>query len=102
MSQYGYRVIKAHWASEMQLEARGYETRIKITGIDGMGIVSKITDIISKDLKVNMKTISFESFDGAFEGKLTVFLFDTSHLKVLIDKIKSIDPYINVTRLSVD
>jgi guanosine-3',5'-bis(diphosphate) 3'-pyrophosphohydrolase len=79
-----------------------YETLIKITGIDGIGIVSKITDIISKDLKVNMKSISFASHDGTFEGKLAVFLNDTSHLQVLIDKIKSIDTYIQVTRQSVD
>ena len=51
---------------------------------------------------MNMKSISFESFDGTFEGKLIVFLNDTYHLQELIDKIKSIDPYINVTRQSVD
>ncbi|MFM9944537.1 MAG: ACT domain-containing protein, partial [Bacteroidia bacterium] len=79
-----------------------YETLIKITGIDDVGIVSRITDIISKDLKVNMKSISFESHDGTFEGKLAVYLTDTSHLQVLMDGIKSIDPYINVTRHSVD
>jgi GTP pyrophosphokinase len=75
---------------------------IKITGIDGVGIVSKVTDIISKDLQVNMKSISFESNDGTFEGKLVVYLTDTSHLQELIDKIKSIDNYIHVTRNSVD
>lgn len=102
MSQYSYRVIKAHWTNEVPLIRDTYETLIRITGIDGIGIVSKITDIISKELKVNMKSISFESFDGTFEGKLIVFLNDTYHLQELIDKIKSIDPYINVTRQSVD
>lgn len=102
MSQYSYRVIKSHWASDKLLVPESYETLIKITGIDGIGIVSKITDIISKDLKVNMKSISFSSHDGTFEGLLTVFLNDTSHLQVLIDKIKSIDTYIQVTRQSVD
>jgi guanosine-3',5'-bis(diphosphate) 3'-pyrophosphohydrolase len=102
MSQYSYRVIKSHWASDKMLVPESYETLIKITGIDGIGIVSKITDIISKDLKVNMKAISFTSHDGTFEGKLTVYLNDTSHLQVLIDKIKSIDTYIQVTRQSVD
>jgi GTP pyrophosphokinase len=49
-----------------------------------------------------MKSISFESNDGTFEGKLVVYLTDTSHLQELIDKIKSIDNYIHVTRNSVD
>lgn len=102
MSQYSYRVLKAHWASDKLIEPESYETLISITGIDGIGIVSKITDIISKDLKVNMKSISFTSHDGTFEGLLSVFLNDTSHLQVLIDKIKSIDTYIHVTRQSVD
>jgi guanosine-3',5'-bis(diphosphate) 3'-pyrophosphohydrolase len=102
MSQYGYRVLKTRWANEKLLAPESYETNIKITGIDGVGIVSKVTDIISKDLKVNMKSISFESFDGTFEGKVSVFLNDTSHLQVLVDKIKSIDPYIHVIRYSVD
>ncbi len=102
MSQYGYRVLKAHWASDTKLVAESYETLIRITGIDGVGIVSKVTDIISKDLQVNMKSISFESHDGLFDGKLNVYLTDTSHLQVLIDKIKSIDNYIHVTRHSVD
>jgi guanosine-3',5'-bis(diphosphate) 3'-pyrophosphohydrolase len=102
MSQYSYRVIKSHWASDKLLVPEAYETVLKITGIDGVGIVSKITDIISKDLQVNMKSISFESFDGTFEGNLTVFLNDTSHLQALIDKLKAIDPYMQVTRLNVD
>ncbi|MCB9250902.1 MAG: bifunctional (p)ppGpp synthetase/guanosine-3',5'-bis(diphosphate) 3'-pyrophosphohydrolase [Flavobacteriales bacterium] len=102
MSQYSYRVINSRWASEKPVEPETYETLIKITGIDDIGIVSKITDVISKDLKVNMKTIKFESFDGTFEGTLTVFINDTSHLNDLISAIKSIDPYINVTRQSVD
>jgi len=102
MSQYSYRVIKSHWASDKLLLPESYETLLKITGIDGVGIVSKITDIISKDLQVNMKSISFESFDGTFVGNLTVFLKDTSHLQALIDKLKAIDPYMQVTRLNVD
>ncbi len=102
MSQYGYRVIKAHWASENLLNRDVFETLIKITGIDDVGIVSRITDIISKDLQVNMNSISFESHDGTFEGRLSVFLTDTSHLQVLIEKIKAINPYIQVSRQSVD
>ncbi|NUM32096.1 MAG: bifunctional (p)ppGpp synthetase/guanosine-3',5'-bis(diphosphate) 3'-pyrophosphohydrolase [Bacteroidetes bacterium] len=101
MSQYDYRLIKAHWA-ETPLNELGYETIIKVNGIDDVGIVSKITDIISKDLKVNMKNIYFTSHDGTFEGKITLILTDTSHLNNLIEKIQNIDKYMTVSRQNVD
>ena len=60
--------------------------------------MSKVTDIVSKQLKVNMKSISFESLDGTFIGKLKVQVSDTEHLDQLMNELKSIDEYVKVTR----
>jgi GTP pyrophosphokinase len=79
VSKYGYRIIKARWR---QTEGSGnFQATIKVTGIDDIGIVSGITDVISKDLKTNMRSISVESNDGVFEGNITVFVTDVNHLK---------------------
>ncbi len=94
ISKYDYRIVKARWR---QTEgSRTFLATIGITGIDDIGIVSNITDVISKDLRVNMRSISVDSNDGLFEGTLTVFVSDTSHLDALIRKISRVKGVISV------
>lgn len=101
MSNYGYRIIKARWAGYPIHEIR-FNASIRITGIDSPGLVSKVTDVISKDLQINMQSISFSAKDGAFEGNLTLEIDSTGHLEELIQQIKKIDEYIQVTRTDVN
>jgi len=96
MSNYAYRVIKATWKSK-QLKER--LAGLKITGIDDIGIVNTITNIISSEHNVNMKSISFESFDGLFEGKIMLFVYDTEHLDKLMLKFEQIDGVKSVERV---
>lgn len=98
MSKYGYRIIKARWATET-IEPSSYTAMLEITGIDSMGLVGKVTDIISKQLKINMKSISFESLDGTFFGRLSLEVLDTSHLSKLMNELRNIDEYIKVERI---
>ena len=97
MSQYGYRIIPAEWRDDGYQKA--FETAIAVRGIDDVGIVSRITDIISKDMEVNMKSINISSNeDGTFGGKIEVMIYDLLHLEQLITKIKATHKYIQVTR----
>ena len=79
-----------------------FEATIEIAGIDSLGLVSKVTDIISKQLKVNMKSISFESLDGTFVGKLSVIVSDKFHLEQLMNELSGIDQYIKVNRVTLE
>ena len=97
MSRFGYRIIKANWSDDVTTQ-EDFEAALEISGIDSLGLVSKVTDIVSKQLKVNMKSISFESLDGTFIGKLKVQVSDTEHLDQLMNELKSIDEYVKVTR----
>ena len=97
MSRFGYRIIKANWSDDVTTQ-EDFEAALEISGIDSLGLVSKVTDIVSKQLKVNMKSISFESLDGTFIGKLKVQVSDTEHLDELMNELKSIDEYVKVTR----
>ena len=83
MSKNAYRCIAAKWKSK---ELKEHIAKLRIIGIDDIGIVNKITEIISFQHNVNMKSISFDSHDGIFEGKIQVYVFDKQHLDELIDK----------------
>jgi GTP pyrophosphokinase len=101
MSNYGYRIIKARWASQPIIDDYPFEAGIEISGIDSIGLVSGITDIVSKQLNLNMKSISFSSLNGTFTGHMVLFITSTAHLEALMDKIKEIDKFINVRRVDV-
>lgn len=102
LSNYGYRIIRAKWATSQLQEVKTFPVGIKITGIDSMGIVSKITDIISKELKVNMQSLTINSIAGAFEGSIILYTYDTEHLDQLIAKIKTLPGIESVTRFHVE
>ncbi|MGB0167629.1 MAG: TGS domain-containing protein, partial [Luteibaculum sp.] len=70
MAHYAYRIIKAKWNSDNEVE---FQAGIRFTGIDDMGLVHSITKTISQQLSINMKSISFESHDGIFEGKIVLY-----------------------------
>lgn len=97
LTKYGYRVVKAQWTTTDE-ETR-FSVTIIITGIDDLGIVSNISDVISKDLQVNMRSISIDSHDGMFEGTITLFVKDTQHLEALIRKLKRIKGISGVRRI---
>ena len=99
MSKMAYRCIKARWQSQ-KLEER--IAAIRISGIDNLGLVNRLTEIISKQHNVNMKSISFESEDGIFEGKMKVLVYDTEHLEQLMKKFEEVEGVKRVTRWDND
>ena len=95
MSSQGNRIVSAQWESHKILS---YLAVINLSGIDQMGIVSKITKVISEDQNVNMRSISFESHDGIFEGNIYLYTHSTEDLNILILNIMKIKGVHNVTR----
>jgi GTP pyrophosphokinase len=95
-SNYAYRVMIAKWIDSSQ---QVFATQIKLSGIDNLGLVNNITQVISSNMHVNMKSISFESDDGIFTGKINVVVPNITMLKKLIDNLKKIDGIDKVTRV---
>ncbi len=95
MSNYAYRVIKATWQSQKLKERLAV---LNVKGIDDMGIVNNITSIISHEHNINMKSISFNSHDGIFDGKIELFVYDTEHLEKLITRFEQIEGVQSVER----
>jgi GTP pyrophosphokinase len=102
MSNYGYRILKAKWKNSPIKSSKAFLAGVQIQGIDSVGIISTITDIISKELKVNMQSITVESHEGKFDGRIMLFIYDTSHLEELINKLKESNQLIQVSRIDVN
>ncbi len=102
MSNYGYRIIKAKWADDSFNKGKAFLTSIKVSGIDSVGIVSIITDIISKQLKINMRSISISSNEGMFEGSVFLEVHDTQQLENIMTAIKAASPLISVSRVDLN
>ena len=64
--------------------------------------MNRLTEIISKRHNVNMKSISFETEDGIFEGRIKVLVYDTEHLEQLMSKFEQVEGVQRVTRWDTD
>jgi guanosine-3',5'-bis(diphosphate) 3'-pyrophosphohydrolase len=94
-SKMAYRCMKARWKNQ-QLTERVASIRLK--GFDQQGLVNRLTEIVSNQLNVNMKSISFETEDGIFEGRIKVLVFDTYHLRELMTNFELVEGVQRVER----
>lgn len=95
MSNYGYRIVQAKWTTRKEL---AFLTGLKVIGTDRLGLINDITEVISAELKVNMRSISIETDEGIFEGNIMLYVHDKSHLDVLIKKLEKVNGIVRVTR----
>jgi len=94
-ANYAYRIIKAKWIDSSQQE---YFTDLTISGIDQLGLVNNLTKVISNNMNVNMRKISFETDDGLFTGNITVSVKNKKTIDKLMDNIKKINGIDRVKR----
>ncbi len=95
-SNYAYRIMPAKWIDSTQQE---FLVKIELTGIDHIGLVNDITNIVSDNMHVNMKSISFESNDGLFSGKINVVVKNNTMIRKLLEKLKKINGIDKVRRV---
>ena len=98
--KYGYRVVNVRW-KETKTD-KSFQTVIKVVGLDELGIVSRISELISKDLGVNIRSFSMESANGMFEGRLQVYVSDTKHLEMLLYRLTRIKGVQKAVRVGWD
>ena len=94
--RFGYRIVKARWSGKGQSK---YQISLRIVGNDDIGIVSNITNIISKEEKIVMRSINIDSHDGLFSGNMDVLIDDTLKLEALLKKLRTVRGVKSVERL---
>jgi len=88
LSKYPYRIIKSKWTQTNSTHE--FAVGIRIIGNDEISIVSNVTQLLSKDIQVNIRGFNISSKDGNFEGLLSLLIQDISKLDKILDKIKAV------------
>ena len=99
LANYGHRVVKTKWAKNKEIS---FLTGLRIIGMDDVGVVNKITNIISGELKINIAGLSIDSKEGLFEGTIKVFVHDKEELNELADRLKELNGIHTVDRFDVE
>jgi GTP pyrophosphokinase len=96
LSNEGDRIIAVKWTIHKLVS---FLARIKMTGIDRMGLASEITHIISHELNVNMRNINISVNNGIFEGTIDLYVHHSNDLNNVILKISNIKGLDSVRRV---
>jgi GTP pyrophosphokinase len=99
MARYPYRVVAARWTDTRNMPS--FRASVKISGIEDLGIVNKIADIIA-EYKVSLRSFNYNMEDGIFEGILNIMVPNNNVLQGIIKKILSIKGVLKATRLETE
>ena len=99
MANYGHRVVKTKWAKNKEIS---FLTGLKIIGLDDVGVIHKITNLISGELKFNISAMTIEAKDGIFEGNVKIFVHDKEELDELVNRLISMSGIERVDRYDTE
>ena len=95
-SSYGNRILATEWDTHKELSFLVY---IYINGIDNMGLLNEVTQVISRQLNVNIRKLTIETEDGIFEGKIQLWVHDVDDVKTICNNLKKIQNIKQVSRV---
>ena len=99
LASYGHRVVKTKWAKNKEIS---FLTGLKITGLDDVGVIHKITNLISGELKINISALTVEAKEGIFHGNIKVFVHDKEELEELVDRLMKLNGIQSVDRYDTE
>ena len=99
LSSFGHRVVKTKWAKNKEIS---FLTGLKITGLDDVGVIHKITNLISGELKINISAITVEAKEGIFEGNIRLYVHDKDELEGLLQNLRDLPGIQNVKRYDLE
>lgn len=99
LANYGHRVVKTKWAKNKEIS---FLTGLRIIGIDDVGVINKITNLISGELKLNIAAMTIEAKDGIFEGNIKIFVNDKEELDNIVNQLLKLEGIETVTRYNTE
>ena len=95
-SSQGNRILAAEWHTH---RAMAFTATIQVKGIDDLGLLNEITQIISRQLNVNIHKLSIESNEGIFEGQIELYVYDVDDVKTLCASLRQLKNIQSVIRV---
>ncbi len=99
MANYGHRIVKTKWAKNKEIS---FLTGLKIVGLDDVGVIHKITNLISGEMRFNISAMTIEAKDGIFQGNVKIFVHDKDELDELCDRLLSLPGIEKVVRYDTE
>ncbi|MCC6308046.1 MAG: bifunctional (p)ppGpp synthetase/guanosine-3',5'-bis(diphosphate) 3'-pyrophosphohydrolase [Chitinophagaceae bacterium] len=99
LSNYGHRVVKTKWAKNKEIS---FLTGVKIVGMDDVGVVNKITNLISGELKINISALTIEAKEGLFMGNIRLYVHDKEELDELVQRLQNMQGIESVERYDTE
>jgi GTP pyrophosphokinase len=99
MANYGHRVVKTKWARNKEIS---FLTGLKIVGLDDVGVIHKITNLISGEMKMNINAMTIEAKEGLFYGNVKIYVHDKEELDDLVDRLKRLPGIETVDRYDTE
>jgi GTP pyrophosphokinase len=99
LANYSHRVVKTKWAKNKEIS---FLTGVKIVGMDDVGVVNKITNLISGELKINIAALTIEAKEGLFQGNIRLYVHDREELDGLVQRLKDLPGIESVERYDTE
>jgi GTP diphosphokinase / guanosine-3',5'-bis(diphosphate) 3'-diphosphatase len=99
LSNYGHRVVKTKWAKNKEIS---FLTGLKIIGLDDVGVIHKITNLISGEMKFNISAMTIEAAEGIFRGNIKIFVHDKDELDELVERLVALPGIERVDRYDTE
>ena len=93
---YGNRLLAVQWETGKALE---FPVNLYLQGVDAMGILHQVADVVTEQLNVNIRKIFIETMDGLFEGHIQLYVHDVDDVKTIITNLRKIEEMKVVTRV---
>jgi GTP diphosphokinase / guanosine-3',5'-bis(diphosphate) 3'-diphosphatase len=97
MTFYGNRILKAEWGASSKAS---FVAEVLITGIDnGVGMIERLSNKISSDIGLDIRSFSIEGNEGYFEGRVKLVVTNKDQLVLAIKALKELEGVNNVVRV---